>query len=174
MLYCIWQDPWMSVSRDTYIANMLAEIGWRVPDLGEVRYPQFAWTPALLASIDGVLLSSEPYRFTDAHCDALERQIGKPVLLVDGEMMSWYGSRSLQGLRYLRQLAQRRRRAALGGGPSGPYQSAASVAPSGTAARSLLSCRRPRALSMARLSLSAEPPMAWCSVAAWSLTAIGW
>lgn len=107
MLYCIWQDPWMSVSRDTYIANMLAEIGWRVPDLGEVRYPQFAWTPALLASIDGVLLSSEPYRFTDAHCDALERQIGKPVLLVDGEMMSWYGSRSLQGLRYLRQLAQR-------------------------------------------------------------------
>lgn len=107
MLYCIWQDPWMSVSRDTYIANMLAGIGWQVPDLGEGRYPRFTWTPQLLASIDGVLLSSEPYRFTDAHCDALERQIGKPVLLVDGEMMSWYGSRSLQGLRYLRQLAQR-------------------------------------------------------------------
>ncbi|MBA5636941.1 ABC transporter substrate-binding protein [Duganella sp. LX20W] len=107
MLYCIWQDPWMSVSRDTYIANMLAEIGWQVPDLGADRYPRFAWTPELLAAIDGVLLSSEPYRFTEAHCDALERQIGKPVLLVDGEMMSWYGSRSLQGLRYLRQLAQR-------------------------------------------------------------------
>ncbi|WGG49332.1 helical backbone metal receptor [Rugamonas sp. DEMB1] len=106
MLYCIWQDPWMSVSADTYIANMLGQIGWRVPALGGGRYPRFDWSPALLEQIDGVLLSSEPYRFTEAHADALEKQIGKPVLLVDGEMMSWYGTRALRGLRYLRQLAQ--------------------------------------------------------------------
>ena len=106
MLYCIWQDPWMSVSQDTYIANMLAEIGWQMPDFGSAaRYPSFEWNAALLAQIDGVLLSSEPYRFTETHVDALEKQIGKPVQLVDGEMMSWYGSRSLQGLRYLRTLA---------------------------------------------------------------------
>lgn len=106
MLYCIWKDPWMSVSRDTYIANMLAEIGWAVPHLGAARYPAFDWSPALLEGIDGVLLSSEPYRFTEQHVDALARQIGKPVRLVDGEMMSWYGSRATAGLRYLRQLAQ--------------------------------------------------------------------
>jgi len=106
MLYCIWQDPWMCVSRDTYIAHMLAEIGWSVPHLGAARYPRFDWSAALVAGIDGVLLSSEPYRFTEQHADALERQIGKPVLLVDGESLSWYGSRSLLGLRYLRQLAQ--------------------------------------------------------------------
>lgn len=104
LLYCIWQDPWMSVSRDTYIAAMLREIGWEIPDLGAARYPQFAWSEELVAQIDGVLLSSEPYRFTEAHVDALERQIGKPVLLVDGEMMSWYGSRALQGIRYLSAL----------------------------------------------------------------------
>jgi ABC-type Fe3+-hydroxamate transport system substrate-binding protein len=107
MLYCIWQDPWMSISADTYIARMLEEIGWRVPDLGDVRYPEFRWSAELIAGVDGVLLSSEPYRFTEAHADALEKQIGKPVLLVDGEMMSWYGSRSLQGLKYLRELARR-------------------------------------------------------------------
>ncbi|UMR33050.1 helical backbone metal receptor [Massilia sp. MB5] len=104
VLYCIWQDPWMSISRDTYIARMLEQIGWRIPDLGAARYPRFDWTPELLAQIDQVLLSSEPYRFTEAHADALEKQIGKPVQLVDGEMMSWYGSRALQGLRYLRGL----------------------------------------------------------------------
>ncbi len=106
VLYCIWQDPWMTISRDTYIAAMLAEIGWQVPALGTARYPCFDWSPALVAGIDQVLLSSEPYRFTGAHVDALERQLGKPVQLVDGEMLSWYGSRALGGLRYLRELAR--------------------------------------------------------------------
>ncbi|NHZ40176.1 helical backbone metal receptor [Massilia aquatica] len=107
VLYCIWQDPWMSISADTYIARMMAEIGWRVPQLDDAtRYPRFTWSEELVARIDGVLLSTEPYRFTEAHADALEKQIGKPVYLVDGEMMSWYGSRSVAGLRYLRAMAQ--------------------------------------------------------------------
>lgn len=106
VLYCIWQDPWMTVSKDTYIANMLAEIGWHTWQSPKPeRYPVFEWSDALLRDIDRVLLSSEPYRFTDVHVDALERQIGKPVQLVDGEMLSWYGSRAIAGLDYLRQLA---------------------------------------------------------------------
>jgi ABC-type Fe3+-hydroxamate transport system substrate-binding protein len=105
VLYCIWKDPWMTVSRDTYIARMLALIGWSVPGIGDVRYPSFQWSDALVHDVDQVLLSSEPYRFTEEHVDALERQIGKPVQLVDGEMMSWYGSRALQGIRYLKGLA---------------------------------------------------------------------
>jgi ABC-type Fe3+-hydroxamate transport system substrate-binding protein len=104
VLYCIWQDPWMSVSSDTYIAAMLAELGWRVPELGAARYPRFEWSAPLVEGLDAVLLSTEPYRFTEAHADALERQIGKPVVLVDGEMMSWYGTRALAGLRYLREV----------------------------------------------------------------------
>lgn len=105
VLYCIWQDPWMSVSSDTYIAAMLAELGWKLPALDDpARYPRFAWSEALVDEVDAILLSTEPYRFTQAHVDALEKQVGKPVFLVDGEMMSWYGSRALAGLRYLRQL----------------------------------------------------------------------
>jgi ABC-type Fe3+-hydroxamate transport system substrate-binding protein len=106
VLYCIWQDPWMTVSRGTYIAAMLAELGWSVPDLGAERYPRFDWSQALVDGLDAVLLSTEPYRFTEAHADALEKQIGVPVLLVDGEMMSWYGSRALAGVRYLRALRE--------------------------------------------------------------------
>lgn len=107
ILYCIWQDPWMTISQDTYIARMLAQIGWQhvvLPDAA--RYPQFSWSAALMASIDLVLLSSEPYSFTQVHADALERQLGKPVLLVDGEMLSWYGSRAIAGLGYLEVLAR--------------------------------------------------------------------
>jgi ABC-type Fe3+-hydroxamate transport system substrate-binding protein len=109
ILYVIWQDPWMTISPDTYIARMLAEIGWAVPVFDDAaRYPRFAWTPELVARIDGVLLSTEPYRFTEAHADALEQQIGKPVHLIDGEMMSWYGTRALAGLHYIGEIARRR------------------------------------------------------------------
>jgi ABC-type Fe3+-hydroxamate transport system substrate-binding protein len=105
VLYCIWKDPWMTVSRDTYIARMLELIGWQqwLAD-SKARYPVFEWDAAMLAVIDEILLSSEPYSFTEAHVDALERQTGKPVRLVDGEMLSWYGSRAILGLRYLREL----------------------------------------------------------------------
>jgi hypothetical protein len=110
VLYCIWKDPWMTVSEDTYIAQMLALKHWRHWTAGDPleagrRYPKFNWSPEVVGTIDEVLLSSEPYRFTEAHVDALEQQIGKPVHLVDGEMLSWYGSRAIGGLRYLQQLA---------------------------------------------------------------------
>jgi hypothetical protein len=97
----------MTVSLDTYIARMLELIGWQhwISD-STARYPVFQWNEELLANIDEVILSSEPYRFTDQHVDALERQLGKPVRLVDGEILSWYGSRSIQGLAYLGGLAE--------------------------------------------------------------------
>lgn len=105
VLYCIWKDPWMTVSKDTYIANMLSHIGWQIISIGTTRYPVFTWSEQLIHDVDLVLLSSEPYRFTDEHADALEKQCGKPVLLLDGEMISWYGSRAIAGITYLRKLA---------------------------------------------------------------------
>jgi len=106
VLYCIWKDPWMTVSASTYIADMLAQIGWQVMHDGAVRYPVFAWSDQLVNDVDLILLSSEPYRFTEQHVDALEQQCGKPVLLVDGEMLSWYGSRAIAGINYLNVLKQ--------------------------------------------------------------------
>ncbi|MFZ6658449.1 helical backbone metal receptor [Undibacterium sp. TJN19] len=107
LVYCIWQDPWMTVGRDTYISAMLALIGWQtwLPDHASQRYPVFRWDEEMAQQIDGVLLSTEPYRFTEMHVDALEKQLGKPVQLVDGEMLSWYGSRAIAGLAYLKELA---------------------------------------------------------------------
>jgi hypothetical protein len=96
----------MTVSQSTYIAAMLALKGWRhCQSEDAARYPKFDWSPSLLAGIDEVFLSSEPYRFTQQHVDELMQQLGKPVRLVDGEMLSWYVSRSIAGLRYLREMA---------------------------------------------------------------------
>ncbi|WMW80432.1 helical backbone metal receptor [Undibacterium cyanobacteriorum] len=106
VMYGIWRDPWMTVSRDTYIAQMLALRGWQqcgVPsDLR--RYPSFEWEQIDLNQVDLILLSTEPYSFTQADANALSVKLAKPVVLVDGEMLSWYGSRVIPGLRYLKRL----------------------------------------------------------------------
>lgn len=106
VLYCIWKDPWMTVSRDTYIAQMLALKGWQQWQAAgnQLRYPAFTWSAAMLNEIDRILLSSEPYRFDEQAVAALRAQTNKPVTLVDGEMLSWYGSRAIAGLSYLREL----------------------------------------------------------------------
>ena len=112
VLYLIWREPWMAVARDTYIARMLAEVGWHSwPDLrggevGAARYPRLAGDEAWLAQIDRVLLSSEPYRFDARHLPLAQALCPRArVQLVDGELLSWYGPRAAAGLDYLRALA---------------------------------------------------------------------
>ena len=109
VLYLIWQDPWMTVSRETYVSRLLSLIGWRtVPITADVRYPQITLNDSLLDGVDLVLLSSEPFAFGGEHLRAFRRDYpvhANKVRLVDGEMLSWYGSRAIAGLRYLRNLA---------------------------------------------------------------------
>lgn len=112
VLYLIWREPWMTVARDTYLSRMLARVNWQTwPDLaggdrGAARYPVVHGTEAWLADVDTVLLSSEPYAFGPDHLAEAQALCPKArVLLVDGEALSWYGPRVLQGLSLLRLLA---------------------------------------------------------------------
>jgi ABC-type Fe3+-hydroxamate transport system substrate-binding protein len=109
VLYLIWKSPWMTVSPDTYVSRMLATVGWTTyPASNESRYPTVQLTPTLLRSVDFVLLSTEPYSFRERHCvevmDLLPPDSPARVALIDGAMTSWYGSRAIDGLAYLRDL----------------------------------------------------------------------
>lgn len=109
VLYLIWKAPWMTVAADTYIARTLACVGWEVTTApggwaGAARYPVVDDVVAAAAAVDRVLLSTEPYLFTATDVDALRAQTVTPVELVDAEMTSWYGSRAIRGLAYLRAL----------------------------------------------------------------------
>jgi ABC-type Fe3+-hydroxamate transport system substrate-binding protein len=111
VLYLIWKAPWMTVSSDTYISRMLATVGWdTVAPNSSSRYPTVDLTPQFLAKVDFVLLSSEPYTFRERHCvevlDALPERSRTRVALIDGSMTSWYGSRAIPGLTYLREFRQ--------------------------------------------------------------------
>ena len=110
VLYLIWRKPWMGINRDTYIARMLALVGWEtLPAESEARYPELALDRALLDAADLILFSSEPYRFLPEDLESFARDYDCPsekLRLIDGEMTSWYGSRAIQGLRYMGQLAR--------------------------------------------------------------------
>jgi ABC-type Fe3+-hydroxamate transport system substrate-binding protein len=109
VLYLIWKDPWMTVSRDTYVSRMLALFGLQtLPEQCDARYPKLGDPAAAAAEL--ILLSSEPYRFTERHRRELEQRQPLPVRLIDGEMTSWYGPRAIAGLRYLSDFAATLRR----------------------------------------------------------------
>jgi ABC-type Fe3+-hydroxamate transport system substrate-binding protein len=105
VVYLIWKDPWMTVSADTYIASMLAQVGLRTeaPVTGK-RYPEIDWATFDAAARDYVLFSSEPYRFRDRHLQefaAVQRLPASRCRLIDGEMASWYGPRAIEAVRYM-------------------------------------------------------------------------
>jgi ABC-type Fe3+-hydroxamate transport system substrate-binding protein len=107
VLYLIWRNPWMTVSRDTYISRMLALVNWETVPPGEAeRYPKIELEGGALDQAHAVLLSSEPFMFREKHLAemrALPALRGKKTALIDGEMTSWYGSRAIKGLAYLRR-----------------------------------------------------------------------
>lgn len=109
VLYLIWRKPWMTVSRDTYISRTLALIGWdTLPAAARKRYPEIELDTALVGSAEHILLASEPYRFRARDVATLAQRLPAParakVRLIDGEMTSWYGSRAIRGLDYLKAL----------------------------------------------------------------------
>jgi len=111
VLYLIWKEPWMTVSRDTYISRTLALVNWETAAHDPaLRYPEVTLDEALLAGVDLILLSSEPYPFKPEHAALIRAAPGGarvPTALIDAEMVSWYGSRAIRGLRYLAPFAER-------------------------------------------------------------------
>lgn len=110
VLYLIWKDPWMTTSAETYIARMLAGIRWLVVGGdGASRYPTVTLEDGLLAAIDLVLFSSEPFPFAERHLSdfrSAHPAHAHKAVLIDGEMTAWYGVRAIAGLRYLNALAR--------------------------------------------------------------------
>ncbi len=106
--YLIWRRPWMTVSGDTFVSAMLHDAGGvNVFADRTTRYPTIEPAELAAADPDLVLLSSEPFPFRDAHADELAAESGVPrdrFLHVDGELLSWHGSRTARGIDYAAQL----------------------------------------------------------------------
>jgi ABC-type Fe3+-hydroxamate transport system substrate-binding protein len=97
--YLIWRNPYMTIGSDTFIHDMLARCGFQNIFGHSTRYPAVdIWQ---LSQCDLLLLSSEPFPFQQKHIDELQPHLpNTKIMLVDGEMFSWYGSRLLHAPAY--------------------------------------------------------------------------
>ena len=106
-VYLIWKDPYMTVGGDTFINNMMKRCGYQNMYEAKKRYPVVSLQELKESNCQLILLSSEPYPFTLKNVDQLQQQFpGKKIILVDGEMFSWYGSRLLETPLYLKKLRE--------------------------------------------------------------------
>ncbi len=103
--YFIWKKPYMIAASGTFIHEMLVKAGFLNVFDGLTRYPEISEADLQQAAPELIFLSSEPYSFREKHL--LEFQEMCPsthIMLVDGELFSWYGSRLLKSVAYFNEL----------------------------------------------------------------------
>ena len=106
-LYFIWKDPWMCVSDDTYIADVLRYFGIRIVNLVDItkgeagRYPEIDISCAEQYEASICLFSSEPWPFRIRDIKAFDEDYKgqRSYFKVDGKDFSWYGSSTLTVMR---------------------------------------------------------------------------
>ena len=103
--YLIWRKPYMTIGGDTFINDMLLQCGLENIFSDKKRYPEINIEDLPIAHCELLLLSSEPYPFKQKHIDELSSQLpNTKIILANGEMFSWYGSRMLLMPTYLNNL----------------------------------------------------------------------
>ena len=100
----IWRRDWMTLSGDTYAHDVLRIAGARNVFADEPdRYPTRAPSEALARGATAALLPTEPYPFHQKP-QAVDEVVAAGfardrVHIVDGEALTWYGAREVEGLR---------------------------------------------------------------------------
>ncbi len=102
--YFIWKDPYMLAGKQTFIDDILSRGGFENV-ISTNRYPEISPDQLKNLKPEYIFLSSEPYPFKDEHVKEMKSICPEArVLIVDGEMFSWYGSRLLLCPAYLNAL----------------------------------------------------------------------
>ena len=95
----------MVAASGTFINHMLSVFGVRNVFADLSRYPELTAEQIAATKPDFIFLSSEPYAFNDKHIDEFKEICPHAkVIIVDGELFSWYGSRLKYTAAYFMEL----------------------------------------------------------------------
>jgi len=105
--YFIWRKPWMVAANGTFINHMLLLNKFENVYNNLERYPEIELNKLSQSNPNTIFLSSEPFPFNNKHVqEILNISANAKILLVDGEMFSWYGSRLIKSFNYFKTLHQ--------------------------------------------------------------------
>jgi ABC-type Fe3+-hydroxamate transport system substrate-binding protein len=106
--YFIWKGPWMVAGAETFINHMLGICGFiNVFAKCKGRYPEISLAELVAEKPEVIFLSSEPYPFREQHVASIQEICpDAKVMLVDGELFSWYGTRLLKSPGYFMNLVE--------------------------------------------------------------------
>jgi ABC-type Fe3+-hydroxamate transport system substrate-binding protein len=103
--YFIWQEPFMVAASGTFINEMLKIAGYKNVFESYKRYPEIDIELLISLKPDLIFLSSEPYPFKEKQVKYFQEKCPwAQVVIVDGELFSWYGSRMLKSAEYFLHL----------------------------------------------------------------------
>ncbi|MEA2464877.1 MAG: hypothetical protein QOJ98_2624 [Acidobacteriota bacterium] len=97
----IWKKPWMWCGGDTYVSHLVEAAGGRNVLEARTRYPDVPLDEVLALKPDVIFLPDEPYLFTEE--DAAEIEGVKVIGPFPGHLFTWHGTRTMLGLRFLRE-----------------------------------------------------------------------
>ena len=99
--YLIWRKPHMVAASGTFIDEMLRRAGFENVFGEKTRYPEVFLDEIAAQKPDAILLSSEPFPFREKHFAEFRAACpNSTILIVDGELFSWYGTRLLHAPDY--------------------------------------------------------------------------
>lgn len=103
--YFIWRKPYMVAGANNFINELLKQNHYgNIYDADLGRYPVIDLEDLASRNPDIILLSSEPYPFKEKHVLEIQQSVpSAKIILVDGEMFSWYGSRLLRAFEYFKK-----------------------------------------------------------------------
>lgn len=97
----------MTIGGDTFIHSMLQIAGFDNLFANEGRYPEIMIEELQKRKPELLLLSSEPFPFKEIHVKELRTLLpSTKIILVDGELFSWYGSRLQYAPAYFARLRE--------------------------------------------------------------------
>ena len=98
----------MTIGGDTFISEMMKYAGFRNIFENKKRYPEITNEDIKTDKPQFILLSSEPFPFKEKELKEFKTSFPETtVILVDGEMFSWYGSRLMKAPAYFLKLREK-------------------------------------------------------------------
>ncbi len=109
VLHLVWKDPYMTVSRDTYIYDLLTQAGLTpvIPPI-QKRYPMIDADFIREYDPEAVFFPDEPYKFKFSDIDEFREEFADLACVrndglykIDGATVTWFGYRTTIAFDYI-------------------------------------------------------------------------